>query len=83
MCRSSVFVSAKSLSDELGRKCAVCVCVCFCVHVWSDTLVCLSSLCCPLSSVSPLKYTSLSSEPVSKEEGKEKEVRKQQKKRCR
>lgn len=67
-------MSAKSLSDELGRKCAVCVCVCFCVHVWSDTLVCLSSLCCPLSSVSPLKYTSLSplNQSVRKKEKKKK-----------
>lgn len=56
MCKSCIFVSMMSLHDELEK---VCVC-----------MFCQSHPFVILSCVSPQKYLTLSTEPVSKEEKK-------------
>ena len=38
MCESCVFLSMKSLYDELDKVCSVSVHV-LCVHVWSNSLI--------------------------------------------
>lgn len=70
MCESCIFLSMKSLYDELEKVCSVFVHV-LCVHVWSNSLI-ASHPSVVLSSVSPQKYTSLSCEPVRKKKTKTK-----------
>lgn len=77
MCENCISLSMKSLYDELEKGVQrVCTCVCmrvFCVHMWSESLI-ASLAFVVLSSVSPVKYTSVSSEPVSKEEKNNKKI---------
>lgn len=65
----------KCLSDELEKVCSVFVCLCVYVRVVRQFIA--SNPFVVLSSVAPHKHTSLSSEPVSKEEKNKNKVENQ------